>query len=62
MTWAFGAITAAALVRVVLPALAPAWTLQELAVAGALWSAAFLLYLTGYVRILVSPRPDGKAG
>lgn len=61
-TWAFGAITAAAVVRVVLPVLVPRWYLQELAVGGGLWTAAFLLYLVGYARVLLSSRADGKAG
>jgi uncharacterized protein involved in response to NO len=60
--WAFAAITAAAFVRVVLPMFAPSWYLAELISAGGLWTAAFLLYLAAYARILVSPRLDGKAG
>lgn len=60
--WAFGAITTAALVRVLAPLFAPRAYLQELVAAGALWTAAFVLFLVAYAGVLVSPRVDGKAG
>jgi uncharacterized protein involved in response to NO len=62
VTWAFGAITAAAFSRVLAPLLAPGWYLSELAVASALWTVAFVLFLVAYGRVLLSPRVDGRAG
>jgi uncharacterized protein involved in response to NO len=62
VTWAFGAITAAAFSRVIAPLVAPGWYLRELAAAGALWTAAFLLFLVAYSRVLVSPRVDRRPG
>jgi uncharacterized protein involved in response to NO len=62
VTWAFGAITAAAVSRVIAPLVAPRWYLPELAAAGTLWTAAFFLFLIAYGRVLVSPRVDGKPG
>jgi uncharacterized protein involved in response to NO len=59
---AFVLVLLAALARVAAPIVAPAWYSTSLIVAGALWAAAFSLYLVGYTRILVSPRVDGKAG
>jgi uncharacterized protein involved in response to NO len=61
-TWAFVAITAAAVARVLGPLLAPGWYLEELAAAGGLWTAAFVLYLAAYARVLAAPRLDGRAG
>ncbi|MBL8612706.1 MAG: NnrS family protein [Myxococcales bacterium] len=59
---AFLLVTAAALVRVAAPVVAPAHTSAALVVAGACWSAAFALFLAGYAKILVGPRVDGKPG
>jgi uncharacterized protein involved in response to NO len=62
VAWAFGAITAAGVGRVIAPLVAPRWYLQELGAAGALWTAAFLLFLVAYGRVLVAPRADGRPG
>jgi uncharacterized protein involved in response to NO len=59
---AYGLVHAAAGIRVVLPL---GWSEGyglAVAAAGALWSAAFLLYLLVYVPILSTPRLDGKPG
>jgi uncharacterized protein involved in response to NO len=55
-------VNAGALARVLGPLLAPghlvfAWTL-----AGGLWAAAFVAFLAGYARLLVTPRVDGRPG
>lgn len=52
----------AALARVLLPLLVPAAYPFALAASGALWSAAFLLYLLVYVPLLTAPRVDGRPG
>jgi uncharacterized protein involved in response to NO len=62
MTWAFGAITIAAIARVVVPLFAIQWHFVALVVSGVLWTCAFLVYLVVYLPVLASPRADGKAG
>ena len=63
VTWAFGAVNAAAFARVVVPLFAPpTWYFGALLAAGALWSTAFLIYLVVYTPILMAPRSDGKPG
>jgi uncharacterized protein involved in response to NO len=62
MTWSFVAITLAAVARVSVPLVTPAWRFDTLLVAGSLWSLAFLIYLVVYAPILTAPRVDGKAG
>jgi uncharacterized protein involved in response to NO len=52
----------AALVRVFLPLLAPALTLQAMLWSAGLWSAAFALYTVRYWPVLTRPRLDGKPG
>lgn len=52
---AYGLVIAGAALRVVGPAVLPAHLVQVLAVAGALWSAAFIIFLAIYTPILVSP-------
>ncbi|AKV04576.1 NnrS protein involved in response to NO [Labilithrix luteola] len=61
-TWAFAAMSLAAVVRVFAPVLAPSSYLAFLTAAGALWTVAFLLYLLDYMPMLIAPRVDGKAG
>jgi uncharacterized protein involved in response to NO len=60
--WAFGAITAAAFARVIVPLLAPGWYFTALVASAGLWTAAFVLYLVAYLPVLVTPRVDGKPG
>lgn len=62
VTWAFLAINAAAAARVFVPMLAPSAYIESLVAAGALWSAAFLVFLVAYWPMLRRPRVDGKPG
>ncbi|NNU43470.1 NnrS family protein [Ramlibacter montanisoli] len=55
-------VAAAALVRVLVPLAAPAWTLQAILCSGALWSLGFAVYAVRYFKVLARPRLDGKAG
>jgi uncharacterized protein involved in response to NO len=50
----------AALARAFGPAVLPGAT--GVALAGALWLAAFALFLWGFAPILIAPRADGKPG
>jgi len=60
--WAYGLLTAAAVVRVFGPAwLALPYTVT-IAIAAAFWTAAFALFLWVYAPILLKPRVDGKPG
>lgn len=58
---AFAGIVLAAILRVLAPLLWPGM-FAPLAVAGVLWCLAFLVYLVTYAPLLLSPRPDGRAG
>jgi len=55
-------LSAAALVRVLAPALPGANYLWTVILAGLLWLAAFALFLVVYTPILFRPRADGKPG
>jgi len=59
---AFAAVLLAGLARVVIPLLVPTKMSLAWQVAGALWCVAFGLYAIAYLRILTSPRPDGRPG
>ncbi|HET7545876.1 MAG TPA: NnrS family protein [Polyangiaceae bacterium] len=59
-TWAMAFLVCAAVVRVAAPLLSGTRYLQALTVASALWSSAFLLFLFGYLKILLSPRADAR--
>jgi uncharacterized protein involved in response to NO len=59
---AYALVHLAALARVLWPLVAPDTYLWALSAAGALWSAAFLLYLLMYVPLLTAPRVDGNPG
>ena len=59
---AYVLVLLAALARVVGPLLTPAEYVSTLSAAGALWSAAFLLYLVVYLPLLIAPRVDGRPG
>jgi uncharacterized protein involved in response to NO len=52
----------AALVRVAVPLLAPAWWLQAVVGAAALWSAGFGLFAIRYWPVLSRARLDGRPG
>jgi uncharacterized protein involved in response to NO len=59
-TAAYVLVITGALLRVIGPAALPAQYLQVLAAAGALWSAAFVVFLVVYAPILFAPRPDER--
>jgi uncharacterized protein involved in response to NO len=62
MAWGFGAMTVAAVARVLVPLVALRWHFIALIVAATFWSLAFGIYLAAYSPILLQPRADGKAG
>lgn len=62
VTVAYAMLAAAALARVGGPIVVPNWYGWVLVVAGALWTAAFGIFVAVYFPVLVSPRVDGKAG
>jgi uncharacterized protein involved in response to NO len=62
MSIAFAAVTMAAVVRVVLPLVLRGPYYAELVLSGAMWTAAFLIFVAVYAPILSRPRIDGKAG
>jgi uncharacterized protein involved in response to NO len=55
-------VALAAALRVFLPIVAPADTLQAILASALLWSAAFGLYAARYWNVLTRPRLDGKPG
>lgn len=59
---AYALVPMAALARALGPVLLPDRALAALAVAGALWVAAFALFLVVFAPVLVQPRADGKPG
>jgi uncharacterized protein involved in response to NO len=61
-TVSFVLLTLAAVCRVAVPELVPAWTLHSWMLGGTLWCLAFAAYLWRYAPMLVSPRVDGQPG
>ena len=59
---AYVLLTLGVAVRVFAPALWPSQYLWTLVASGALWTAAFAIYLVVYTPVLVLPRADGKPG
>lgn len=59
---AYGLVMAAAVLRVLLPILAPQWLVLSLLAAALAWSAAFAIYLVVYTPWLMTPRLDRKDG
>ena len=59
---AYALVHLAAAIRVLLPLAWPEGYGLAVSASGALWSAAFLLYLIVYVPVLSRPRLDGKPG
>ena len=55
-------VLAAALVRVGVPLLQPAWNMGAVLASAALWSAGFGLYALRYAPVLLRPRLDGRPG
>lgn len=62
MTLGYILILAAAVMRVLLPGLFPAFTQWGILGAGVLWAAAYGIYLFYYGAMLVTPRVDGRPG
>jgi uncharacterized protein involved in response to NO len=62
MSWAFAAANLAALVRVAVPLVLPQAYATGMAVAGGLWTVAFVLFAAIYTPVLLRPRVDGKPG
>ena len=58
----YALVLTAALVRVGVPLVAPAWSMHGVICSAALWSAGFALYLVRYWPVLSRPRLDGKPG
>lgn len=59
---AYGLVMTAAVLRVLLPIVAPQWLVLSLLSAALAWSAGFALYLAVFTPWLVSTRLDGKDG
>jgi uncharacterized protein involved in response to NO len=62
MTVAFGLLNLAALARGLLPIFLPLWFPQLIIASGALWIAAFVIFVIIYTPILAQPRIDGRPG
>ena len=62
VAFAFALINGAAAVRTLAAAALPNWYPQTILVAGALWLAAFAIFVAEYAGILVRARPDGREG
>lgn len=62
VTAAMLALSACALLRVLGPLIAPGRLALVLGLAGALWAAAFAVFLLVYGRALIAPRIDGRPG
>ena len=58
----YALVLTAALVRVGLPLVAPAWTMHAVICSAGLWSAGFGLFAVRYWPVLTRPRLDGKPG
>lgn len=61
-TCAYMLVASAAMVRVFMPMVWPAWTLTALLLSAALWSAGFGVYAVRYWPVLSRPRLDGQPG
>jgi uncharacterized protein involved in response to NO len=59
---AYGLVMLAAVLRVLLPVVAPGLYVASLVIAAALWSVAFVLYLWVFTPWLMQTRLDGKDG
>ena len=59
---AFALVFCAALLRALIPILAPDWTVQSWRLSGLVWMLAFGLFLLRYTPILMQARADGKPG
>ena len=57
-----GYLAGAALVRSILPILAPSMTFWSWRLSALCWIVAFIIFLLQYGRLLIQSRPDGKPG
>ncbi|MGS0728221.1 NnrS family protein, partial [Shewanella sp. 0m-11] len=62
MTIAFACIPIAAILRSIMPIVAPAEYQLWLWLAGGFWSLAFAMFVVNYAAILSKPRIDGRPG
>jgi uncharacterized protein involved in response to NO len=62
MVVAFVLLNLAALGRGLLPIFFPLWFLELIIASGALWIAAFAIFVIIYTPILTQPRIDGRPG
>jgi uncharacterized protein involved in response to NO len=62
MSLAFALIVLAALTRVVLPVLLPAYMNWAIGLAGVAWVIAYGAFIVCYAPILLSARVDGRPG
>ncbi len=64
MSWMFGVVIVGALLRVAAPIFLKTSSLYipMIVVAGSLWSVTFLVFFIVYFKILMTVRPDGRAG
>jgi uncharacterized protein involved in response to NO len=62
MAWAFALVLLAAIVRALVPLIAPATTLLAWRLSALLWIIAFAVFAYRYLPILSRPRADGKPG
>lgn len=60
LAFAYLLVSAAAAVRLAMPALAPERYLESVEIAGALWIAAFVVFAAKFAPILTRPRADGR--
>lgn len=61
-TAAYALVLLAAVVRVALPLVAPALTVDAVVASAALWSTGFAIYAVRYWPVLTRPRLDGRPG
>lgn len=62
VTWMFLLLTGAALLRVFVPLLAPAYYALWVGLSQLSWISAFVLFSLIYIPMLLTPRADGKPG
>ncbi len=62
MGWAFALINLAMATRVLVPVFLPGWSAPTTIVSGGLWVAAFVMFVTVYLPILIRARADGQPG
>jgi uncharacterized protein involved in response to NO len=58
----FALVSLSALVRVAVGIVNPSWYRASLYAAGALWTAAFAIFVAAYAPVVSTPRVDGKPG